>query len=173
MNNNREKLLLVVFVSALLIAGGVFAWKWLAHDLQTRRDLLAGKETQLAELRGWLDQKTMWENREKWMADHPLPPYQKQHSEAEFVQTIQGSLTKSGIQTVDQRIQETRDGSVFVEVPIDLTLDATLEQLVRWLYDVQRPEGFRVVSQIRLHSSGDSAKIRAEVSLFQIFAQNK
>ncbi len=169
MSNKREKLLLIVFVSALLIAGGFLAWNWLSRDLKVRQGRLVEKETQLVELRRWLDEKSIWESREKWMNTHPLPSYQKQRSEAEFVQTIQASLTKYGVQTVDQRIQETREGAVFVEVPVDLTVDATLEELIRWLYDVQRPDAFRVISQIRLRSTGDSAKIRAEVSLFQIF----
>jgi len=173
MNNKREKLLLIVFVSALLIAGGALAWNWLSRDLAVRQARLAEKESQLVELRRWLDEKPTWENREKWMNEHPLPTYQKQRSEAEFVQAIQASLGKYGVQTVDQRIQETREGAVFVEVPIDLTVDATLEELIRWLYDVQRPDAFRVISQIRLRSTGASAKIRAEVSLFQIFGNTK
>lgn len=171
MNNNREKILLIVFVSALLIAGTFLGWTRLSRDFAQRQTQIAKKDEQIAELRRWLGDRTVWENRERWMQSHPLPPYQKQHSEADFIQTIQASLAKYGVQTVDQRMQETRDGAVFVEVPVDLTLDATLEQLVRWLYDVQSPEAFRVISQIRLRSTGDSAKIRAEVSLYQIFAQ--
>jgi len=171
MSNKREKFLLTVFLAALLIVGGALAWKWLSSDLKTRRDLLARKEAELVELRRWIGEKSIWENREGWMKAHPMPLYHKQRSEAEFVQTIQASLAKFGLQTVDQRIQETRESSVFVEVPVDLTLDATLEQLIRWLYDVQRPDNFRVISQIRLRSTGDSAKIRAEISLFQIFTQ--
>jgi hypothetical protein len=170
-NNNREKILLTVFLAALFIVGGVVAWKWITSDLQTRREALVRKDAELVELQRWIAEKNVWENREAWMKARPMPPYLKQRSEAEFVQTIQGSLSKYGIQTVDQRIQETRQSGSFVEVPIDLTLDATLEELIRWLYDVQRPDSFRVISQIRLRSTGDSAKIRAEISLYQIFTQ--
>lgn len=169
MSNKREKLLLIVFLAALFVMGGAFAWKWLSSDLKTRRETLARKDAELVELQRWIGEKGIWENRESWMKAHPMPLYQKQRSEAEFVQTIQASLAKYGLQTVDQRMQETRENATFVEVPIDLTLDATLEQLIRWLYDVQRPNNFRVISQIRLRSTGDSASIRAEVSLFQLF----
>jgi hypothetical protein len=169
MSNNREKILLIVFLSALLVAGGVLSWNWVSRDLKARQERLKEKDDQLVELRRWIGEKNMWEAREQWLDSHSIPVYQKQRSEAEFVQAIQASLSKYGVQTVDQRIQETRDSARFVEVPIDLTVDATLEELIRWLYDVQRPDSFRVISQIRLRSTGDSAKIRAEVSLFQIF----
>lgn len=169
MPNKRERTLLALFLVALLVAGGGLAWRGFSRHLEGQRSLLDEKNTQLAEARQWLAEKEQWMAKKNWMsANHP-PVYEGQQSEATYVREMQAAFAQNKIEIQEQRIQETRLGADLIEVQIDLVLSASLENLISWLHQSQPPSAFRTVQHIRLKSDEGNSKIRAEISVVQLY----
>lgn len=169
MANNRERVLLALFLGALCIGGGLIGWRAFSGHLAAEKKRLAQKEVQLIEARRWLEEEETWLARESWLSENPPPPYAGPQTDAEFVRQTQASLAASQIEIVEQRIQETVSGSRFVEAGIDLTLTAPLENFVRWLHETQQVDSGRVIRRIKLKSDEADAKMKAEVSLMQLY----
>lgn len=172
MANRREQLLLVLFLSALLVAGGTLGGNAALRHLRGQEKILRQKEGQLEEVRLWLQEKETWEARGAWLAAHPLPSYEGQQTEAAFVQEVQGSLSKHGVEILEQRMQESVAGRAVVEVGIDLVLQSSLEQLVRWLHDTRKADAYRAIRQIRIKSDAQSSTMRAEISLVRFYQKS-
>jgi hypothetical protein len=171
MPNNRERVLLVVFLSALAIAGGALGWSVFSRALHEQAAVLERKREKLQSLVRWIDEKDTWQAKGKWIEAHPPPSYAGPETEAEFVQTIQGALGKRQIEILEQRMQETRPSGNLVEVQIDLVLSASLETLISWLHETQQIDSFRAITHAKLKSDADTSKIRAEISLVQLYAK--
>ena len=169
MTNNRERVLLVLFLSALVIGGGLIGWRTFSGHLAAEKKRLVQKENQLIEARRWLDEEEIWLARESWLSENLPPPYEGPQTDAEFVRETQASLASSQIEIVEQRIQETAVGARFVEAGIDLVLTAPLENFVRWLHETQKIDSGRVIRRIKLKSDEADAKMKAEVSLVQLY----
>jgi hypothetical protein len=169
MSNRREKILLGLFLVALLVVVLIFGGSFVNRSLREKNSALRQREAHLAELQIWLQSGEAIQTREKWIATAPPPAYVPQQSEAAFVHDIQASLSGTGIETVEQKLQESHPAGTFVEVPYDLILNCSLEQLVKWLYAYQKPGAYRVISQIRLKSDQNAEKVHAEVSVVQLF----
>lgn len=169
MASKREQVLLVLFLGALLVAGGVLVGSAGLNRLGAKEKTLRQKETRIAELQEWLGEKDAWMAKGAWMEAHPLPLYEGQQTEAAFVQEIQGSLARHGVAIMEQRIQESAAGREVVEAGIDLVLQSSLEQLVRWLHDIRKAESYRAIRQIRIKSDPQGSTVRAEVSLVRFY----
>ena len=169
----RERILLFVFLAALLVAGGAIGWKYFSRSLQSRSEILAQKESQLQEDRRWLAEKDKWRSRMDWIASTPLPPYEGERTDAAFVQEVQSTLATHGVEIVNQRFQETRSSDDLVEVAVDLTLNCPLENLVHWLRDIQQIGSYRTIPHLRLKSDASNSQIRAEVTLTQLYAHDR
>lgn len=167
--NKREGILLSVFLFALAAGGGMLAWTTVSRQWQARKGLLEAKQEQIAEARKWVAEKDAWLAKEKWIAGTVPTLYQGQQTEAAFFEAIQKSLNQYQIEIVEQRIQDTQNAGGGVLIGIDLVLNSPLENLIRWLHAVQRPEAFRMLTHIRLKSDPATSNIRTEISLKQYF----
>lgn len=169
MKSKREFFLLLIFLGALAVGGGIIGWSNLSRRLDVQKSILKQKEAELDQTRFWLEKEALWQAKHSWLTAHPPPQYKGPETDAAFVQEIQASLGNSKIEIVEQRIEETRDGGGMVEVGINLVLSSPLEQLIRWLYETQKVDAFRMVTRIKLKSDADDTKIRTEISLVQLY----
>ncbi len=167
--NKRERILLGVFTFALATGGGVLGWSTISRQWQARENALKTKLKQITEAKKWVAEKDTWLAKERWIAGTVPTLYQGQQTDAAFFEAIQRSLNQYQIEIVEQRILETQKAGGGVLVGIDLVLSSTLENLIRWLHIVQRPEAFRILSRIRLKSDPATSHIRTELSLKQYF----
>lgn len=171
MRNKREAMLLAVFLAALFCAVAVISWRVFNRSLDNQKALLKQKIQALEEANNWIAEKDQWTAKGKWLEDHPPPPYEGAQTDAAFIDGVQASLARNGVEIIEQRPQEAQMGNRMVEVGINLVLSAPLEKLVRWLHDTQKTDAFRIISRIRLKSDADDSKIRAEVSLVQLYGK--
>ncbi len=169
MASNREQALLVFFLGAVIVAGGAFGGNAALKHIRSQEKILQQKEAQLVEIKQWLEEKPDWEARGNWLVENPLPTYESQQTEALFVQEIQASLSRQGIEIVEQRLQEPKMARDIAEVGIDMVIQGSLEQLVRWLHDVRRVKQYRAIREIRLKSDPKTSLMRVEVSVIRFY----
>jgi hypothetical protein len=171
MPNKRERILLIIFLSALGLALGTLGWTSFSRILKEQKVTLERKHEKLRSLTRWIDHKDAWKAKGEWIEAHKPPAYAGPKTEAAFVQTVQGMLGNRQIEILEQRMRETHPRGKFLEMQIDLVLSASLENLVSWLHETQQIDAFRAVIHAKLKSDADTSKIRAEISLVQFYAK--
>lgn len=173
MTSKREHMLLVGFACALFVAASIFAWTQLSHYQAKQKAILKQREAALEEARGWLDRADYWKARGRWLDGNRPPDYLGPETDAKFVQVVQSSLGRLGIEILEQKIRETKAEGRLMAVSVDLVLKGSLEQFVQWLYETQQVDSFRLIRRIRLKSDAEESTMRAEISLIQLYQMPK
>jgi len=164
-----EKFLLGIFGAMVLGFLGLVVWGWLQRSLAHQRSQEIVLREQTTELHRWQGEKETWESRGRWLAGNPPPPWQREDSEAAFVQDLQRSVAASGLEILSQRLAGSASLPGFEEVTVQLTVRASTEELVRWLHGLQQPGRFLAVRQLNVRADGDKENLRAELQLTQFY----
>lgn len=161
--------LLAVFAFLLFALANIFVIK----AYSTMRSGLVDRLTQLrqavAEYTALVEEQPYWEARQVWMQKHPLPPHQGRESDSLFVEEMHQSLTKSGLSIDSQQLKDSfRDGEL-VDSQLELTVKGRLEQVIRWLNEIQKPGSHLVVRSFTLRKLDEGDSMMMRIRLAKIF----
>jgi hypothetical protein len=152
-------LALAIGLALLLLATS--ARRWVQQGQTATREVQA----RIAEARQWISERPVWTARADWLRANPLPVWQEDESEAELIQSLQGSLAREGLTINSQRLVAATDQPNRAEIGVELSIKGTTTQIVRWLHSLQQPGEFISIRQINLRADPDKTNLRADISL--------
>ena len=163
---------LTFFLVAAVAAGLHLIVLKLVLDLNRghRRDLSQARE-ELAEARGWLEQKEIWLPRAKWLeknfrpvpADNPAPALQK---------TAQAAAVAAGLKIDDQTLRPPKTGTWTTLYASKMKLNGSMEQFLKWLVAVYQPGQGLAVTTLNLKIGPEPPKMVGEAEVGQFFKPN-
>jgi len=165
----NEKVLGTVFAGVLLLMGLLIGVASVRRTVDAARREQSALSARIAELRQWETRRDTLERRAAWLRENSPPVWDEQNSTSRLVEDLQESLGRMNIEINNQRLLETAYHGKFCEAGVQLNLKASTEELVRWLYEIQRPGKFITVRQINLRSDSDKSNLRAELSIVKHF----
>jgi len=165
-----ETRLLALLLGTLGIAGSLVL-------LSIGKRLHAGMDRELLELRNakieaeaWRDERPLWEERAAWLeANQPKFPTDGNPSSA-LIQKVQDSASAHGLALLEQSIAEPANTPHYREVAVRVKVQATLEQLTRWLVELQQPKQFQAVTAFAIRSDKEPPKVVCEVQIARWYA---
>ncbi len=144
-----EKRLLFALLGMLFLGAAVIG----SDHYFDRRDLLVAERTELENewvvIETLFEEKETWEVRSAWLAQNQ-PPFT---TAEEVEQSIyQEALAKDidGVTTSKQTLLPTLTTPDYVQAGVALTASGELKDVFRWLYDLNRPEAFRVIRNLKV-----------------------
>jgi hypothetical protein len=167
--NKRERVLSALVAGVIFLLLNWYIWgKLLGAVDHARADLVARQDTRKVQA-VFIRERDLWEKRAQWLKEHQP--------------TLKGPGEASTL--LDQIKQVAGKHNVLIENPAIGTSDATSERqavfasfdvkspwppLVRFLYDVQQPEGFVVFESFTLNiDPGDPTMMRGKMKLARWF----
>jgi hypothetical protein len=120
----------------------------------------------------WLRERDLWLERKKWIdSKQPRIPAN------EVPQSVlQDSLTKSataaGLQIQEQSFGETKTTPNYQSVSVRLKLTGSLQNVVKWLFQIQQPELFQAVTNFSLKSADAPPTVNLELEVARWYAPN-
>jgi hypothetical protein len=164
-----ERRLIAVFGLLVFLLANFVALKWysaLRGNLSAQAASLTGTA---AEYRSLLAERPRWEARRIWMESHPLDSHQGAGTDSQFAEEIQKTLTRNGLSIDAQQLDDPSPDGRLVEARIECTIKGRLEQIVRWLCDIQQPGRHLVVEAFTLRQTDDGDVMTANVRLGKVF----
>ncbi len=166
----NEKRLLAALLGMLLLGAAVIGSDYYFE----RRNLLLAEKTALENewvvIETLFEEKEIWEVRSAWLAQNQ-PPFT---TAEEVEQSIyQEALAKDvdGVSTSKQTLLPTLTTSDFVQAGVALTASGELKDVFRWLYDLNRPETFHVIRNLKVAPDKEAPeKILATFELLRWYA---
>jgi hypothetical protein len=167
---SSERLLLTSFLVLLLLGGAFILW-----DLyRDRKDLLVAERAQLeldlVEIETLLEDEEMWTARAAMLAEsQPAFTTRADIDNAIFEDAQSGEA--ANVTTSEIKLIEAVTTPQYVQAGVTLKAEGTLEDVFRWLHQLQSPDTFRVVRRFKAvpHPEEDE-EIQCDLELLRWYA---
>ena len=171
LSRHEKKLILLFGLLAILGIHLLGLKRFLSLHQANRRNLLQ-KTDELAEAKGWMDQKVEWEEKAEWLeknlkmvpADNPAPNLEKR---------ARSTATAAGLKIEEQNLQAPRIGVSCTIYSNRMRLTGSLDQFTRWIVDLYQPERGVALTMLNLKLSAEPPKMTGEAEVGQFFRVNK
>jgi Tfp pilus assembly protein PilO len=168
--NSNEKRLLALFALAILVMANLIG-------LSYYKRMTTGMQLEQAELNAlkmeatvWGSEVELWAARKAWLDENqPRQPLDGTANSA-LLEMIQQTASAQNVTIMDQSLPEPVDTQFYKEVSVRLRVSATLEQLTRWLAEIQAPESFQAITSFNIRSDKEPPKIICDLQIARWYA---
>ena len=159
-----------------LLGGSIFAiasFYGVSYLLDQEADLsrkLSELESTLKSHHIWLQEKDFWLARKHWL-DAKQPRVGKNEvPQSEFLETLTKSAVANQLQIQEQSFSESKSTPYYRSVAVRLKLTGSLQNVVKWLVQVQQPEAFQAVTSLSLKSAEEPPTVNLELEIARWYA---
>jgi hypothetical protein len=136
-------------------------------------------EKDVAELTGkersnqiWLKEKDLWLARRKWIDEKQPRTGANQVPQSEFLETLVGTAKKEQLEIQEQSFGEIKVTPNFRSIAVRLKLTGSLQNVIKWMVDVQQPELFQAITNFSLKSVNEPPTVTLELEIARWYAPN-
>jgi len=165
-----EKQLLLALLGLVLLGAGV-----VASDIYfDRRDELKAErenlDTEWLEIQITFEEKELWEMRANWLnQNQPAFTSNEQIAQSIFKEAL--AEDETGFTTSKQNLLPNDRTTDYIQAGVTLIAQGELPSVMRWAYNLTRPESFRVINNFKLTpDKEDEGKIVATMELLRWYA---
>lgn len=168
-----EKRLLFALLGMLLLGAAVVGSDYYLD----RRDLLLAERTNLENewivIETLFEEKELWEARAGWLAENQPKFTTTEKIDQDIYQEALAEKT-DGVATSKLSLLPTLSTPDYVQAGVSLTASGELKDVFRWIYELNRPEGFRVIRNLKVQPDKEAPeKILATFDLLRWYAPSQ
>ncbi len=168
-----ERRLVAIFVGLIFLLLNFFVIRWYSAGRQQLSAQVTALEQTAAEYRALLTERPQWEARQQWVQAHPLETHQGREAESRFAEEIQTTLTQNGLDIDAQQLKDSALDGGLVQAQLEFSVKGRLEQVIRWLCQIQQPGNHLVVQSLTLRRIDDGDTMNARIRIGKIFRAGK
>jgi hypothetical protein len=165
-----EKRLSVVLIISLFVMANFYG-------LSTLYDLMSDSSRDLSDLRGrvntndiWLREKDLWLQRKQWIEKTQPRIQSDQVPQSELLQSVTASAKANQLEIQEQGFGEIRSTPVYQSVSVRFKLSGALQNVIKWLVQVQQPELFQAITSFSLKSESEPPTVSLELEIARLYA---
>ena len=165
-----EKRLSVILIIALFIMANFYG-------LSTLYDLMSDSSRDLSDLRGrvntnnlWLREKDLWLQRKHWIEKTQPRIQSDQVPQSELLQSVTATAKANQLEIQEQSFGEIRSTPNYQSVSVRFKLSGALQNVIKWLVQVQQPELFQAITSFSLKSESEPPTVSLELEIARLYA---
>ena len=163
--NKSERRLMIVLGVAIFVMGTFYLVSYLL-DIESGLALkIRGLEASANTDQVWLREKQFWLDRKKWIDQKQPKVAPGGVPQSELLQSLTTSAQNHKLTIQEQSFADAKSTANYQAVAVRLKLTGTLEDVVRWLVDVQQPEKFQAVTTFSLKSQEKPPAVDLELEV--------
>ena len=168
--NRRERVLSMLVGGALFLLVNWMIWSWLLGSLEQTRSSLAARKSARAQQSVFLKERSMWEKREAWLKKEQ--PTLKGPGEAStLLDQVKEIAGKHNVLIENPNLGGVDATPTHQATFVSIETKSPWQPLVRFLHDVQQPEGFVVFESVNLQiEPSDPTMMRGKFKIARWFA---
>jgi Tfp pilus assembly protein PilO len=161
----NEKRLLTLFGLAIFVMANFYGISYLLDresELAQQVDELkaTAKTNQI-----WLKEKQFWLTRKQWIDRQQPRVGSGQVPQSELLQSVIASAQANQLVIQEQSFAESKNTPNYQSVGVKLKLSGNLENVVKWLAELQQPEKFQAITNFSLKSEEQPPKVSLELEV--------
>lgn len=163
MKDSERRLLNILGVLAAVCAGAVMSQGLLRKQRALdQRDHAQG--LQQMEASAMMSEAGLWQARLDWLTTHQPAMTSENHASQELLDEVLSSAAANRLAVQKKQLHEATRQPFFHEVGVTVSLVGDLPDVIRWMFALQDPESFRLVSLFKVIPDGkDQTKISVTV----------
>lgn len=164
LTNNERRLL-------WLLGGLIFAiasFYGVSYLLDREADLsrnLSELESTLKSHHIWLQEKDFWLARKHWLDTKQPRVGKSEVPQSELLEALTKSAAGNQLQIQEQSFGESKTTPYYRSVAVRLKLTGSLQNVVKWLVQVQQPEAFQAVTSFSLKGAEQPPNVSLELEI--------
>jgi len=144
-----EKRLLFALLGMLLLGAVVVGSKFYLDKRDTLVAEQEGLDTEWVEIEALFEEREIWEMRATWLTQNqPEFTTTEQIDQAIYQEALADKV--EGVTTSKQTLLPTATMPDYVQAGVSLSASGELGAIFRWIYDLNRPEGFHVIRNLKV-----------------------
>jgi hypothetical protein len=165
-----EKRLSVILIIALFVMANFYG-------LSNLFDLMSDSARALSDLRGqvnsndiWLKEKDLWLRRKQWIEKTQPRIHSDQVPQSELLQSVTASAKANQLEIQEQSFGEIRSTPNYQSVSVRFKLSGALQNVIKWLVQIQQPELFQAITSFSLKSGSEPPNVNLELEIARLYA---
>ena len=164
--SKREQKLLTVTVAILAIGASYAILSPLLKGWGRSGQVLIAQRRELAVMKSIVQRQPAWEVEYTQLRANLNQAAQRFNTASDVLKKIEEVGAGAGVIISARRSRKEEDRGVYLELPVDCTVEATTESLVRFLYALQTAAGFMRVEQLQVSPKPDNpALLRCDIQV--------
>jgi Tfp pilus assembly protein PilO len=156
--NKRERNLLILTVTLVVVGVNYFLGAYLVGKWRPLRGQLAAKQRELDGMQSTVGHEAEWRKSYEDLG-HSLKQAQQYETPSDVLKKIEEVAKTSGVLMQTRRMLREEAKDVYRDLPVQCTFEADTPSLVKFLYGVQTAAGFMTVENLTVTSKADNSNI--------------
>jgi hypothetical protein len=165
----NEITLLWILIAIVFAGGNYFGYRWLAQKQSTVRLAYAGLRADQAEAKVDLLESPLWAQRQAWIRDHEPPLVDEGSAKAAVLDYVLKGAGENKLEIMEQSLNDVEHGTAGTKVNVSVKVKGSMEGLVKWLTDLQKPDQFYAISSFTLRADQDQKSMVCTLQIARYF----
>jgi hypothetical protein len=165
----NEKYLGAILLAIVFFAANFYGFRWLSakqHDLTlSERDLKADQ----AEAQVELQESNTWAQRKAWIHDHEPAMNDEGETKAAVLEAVLKGARDNKLEIQEQNLNDVQQGAAGAKVTVTVKVKGAMQDLVKWLTALEKPDQFFAVTTFSLMADQDQKSMICTVQFARYF----
>jgi hypothetical protein len=169
LTNNEKRLSSILGIAIFAMAN--------FYGLSYLLDLHSSLSRKVADLRGeeltnqiWLKERNLWLNRKQWIEKTQPRIRANQVPQSELLQSLTSTAAADHLEIQEQSFGENKSTLHYQSVSVRLKMSGSLQDVIRWLVQIQQPELFQAITNFSLKSANEPPTVSLELEVARWYA---
>ena len=167
-----EKRLSTILIVAVFATGNFYGLGYLFDLLSTSSREVSELQSQEHSNEIWLRERDLWLGRKRWIEASQPRIRPNQVPQSELLESLTTSAKANQLEIQEQSFAENKSTPNYQSVAVRLKLAGALQNVIKWLVQIQQPELFQAITNFSLKSANEPPNVSLELEIARWYAPN-
>ena len=165
----KEKVLLSILLAVLFAGGNYYGYRWLAQRQSNLQLTCAQLKADQAEAKIDLLDSPKWAERKAWIRDHEPALGDEGETKAAVLNFVVKGAHDNKLEVLEQNLNDVQHGAAGTRVNVSVKVKGSMQDLCKWLSDLQKPDQFYAISSFSLKADQDQKSMVCTLQIARYF----
>ena len=167
--SKSEMMWLCVLGAIVFIGANYFAYDFLSKKQNALDVSYHSMRADQAEAKVALVETDLWKQRMAWITANEPALGNEGDAKAQVLEQVLKGARDNKLEIVEQNINDVQHGSAGTQVNVTVKVKGSMEGLVKWMTDLQKPEQFFAISTFSLRADQDQKSMVCNLQIARYF----
>lgn len=165
----NEKILLSILVAMVFAGGNYFGYRWLSQKQSSLQLAYLQLEGDQLDAKHDLEESPLWAQRQAWIHDHEPALTDEGQDHAAVLNYVKKGADDNNLKVLEQSLNDVEHGAAGTRMNVSIKVKGSMQDLVKWLADLQKPDQFYAVSSFSLLADQDQKSMVCTLRIARYF----
>jgi hypothetical protein len=167
----NEKILVSILIAMIFVGGNYFGYRWLSQKQSSLQLAYLELQGDQFDAKHDLQESPLWAQRQAWIRDHEPALGDEGSAKAQVLDYVVKGAHDNKLDVLDQSLNDAENGAAGTRVNVSIKVKGSMQGLVKWLTDLQKPDQFYAVSSFSLQADQDQKSMVCMLRIARYFKE--